>query len=424
MLEVLQAQFRLSERAEPAVVLESQRRQIAMLAEHAHGNSPFWRTRLDAVGYHPEAPVASWFHALPILTRAEAQTAGANLFSTWVPKAHGGVHRVKTSGSTGTPLEISKTELAQLFWFAITLRDSLWHRRDLSGKLAAIRVGAQQGTHVLWSPAYAGYANGPAVTFDARSDLDLQLDWLRTERPQVLLTHASNMRALALRSIERGERLDGLVEARSYSERLADDLRDRVREAWNVPVTDIYSTNEVGYVALQCPESGLYHVQSEDVLIEIVDDDGHPCAPGASGRVIATSLHNYATPLLRYDLGDRATVGGPCRCGRSLPTLERILGRSRNMLRLPGGGSAWPGFPMSTLVRMDAIRELRMIQHSVQEIEIEMVLARPLTAAEEATMKEAVCQRLGHRFDIRLTSLARIDRGAGHKMEDFICRIA
>jgi phenylacetate-CoA ligase len=191
-----------------------------------------------------------------------------------------------------------------------------------------------------------------------------------------------------------------------------------------VPVSDLYSANEVGYVALQCPQSGLYHVQAEDVLVEVIGDDGHRCTTGESGRVVVTSLHNFAMPLLRYDLGDYATVGGPCSCGRTLPTLEGILGRARNMMRLPGGRTAWPGFPMNTLVKLGAIRELKMIQHSLEEIEVQMVLLRALTSSEETTLADAVRARLRHPFNVRLTAVDRIAEGAGRKREDFECRIA
>jgi phenylacetate-CoA ligase len=420
-LEVLQAHFRESERWAPERIAALQRGQVDQLAAHAHAQSAFWRARLDAAGY---GSGAGWWNALPILTRVEAQAAGAGLRARSVPPSHGGVGRATTTGSTGTPLEIAKTELALLFWKAITVRDSLWHRRDLRGKLAAIRVGAERQEGRNWGDAYEGYDCGPGVSFDAREDVDLQLDWLVAERPQILLTHPSNLRALVIRSQERGCTLPSLCEARTYSERLPADLRDLVQAAWGVPLSDLYSANEIGYVALQCPQSGLYHVQSEDVLVEVIGDDGHPCATGESGRVVATSLHNFATPLLRYDLGDFATVGGPCGCGRTLPTLEAILGRSRNMMRLPGGRTAWPGFPLNALVKLRAIRQLKMIQHSLEEIEVQMVLSRALTPGEETTLADAVRTRLRHPFHVRLTAVERIAYGAGHKREDFECRVA
>jgi phenylacetate-CoA ligase len=88
----------------------------------------------------------------------------------------------------------------------------------------------------------------------------------------------------------------------------------------------MYSANETGYLALQCPLSGHYHVQSETVLVEVLDEVGRACRPGETGAVVVTPLQNFAMPLLRYSLGDFAEVGSPCACGRHLPVLKEILG--------------------------------------------------------------------------------------------------
>lgn len=419
-MEVLQSQLRQSERAAPGVIRDLQYRQVNLLAAHAYTNSLFWRDRLDAARFGTDA---NWFTRLPVLTRNELKMAGSSAFALPVPPDHGQVYELKTSGSTGTPLTILKSDQAGLFWNAMTLRDSLWHARDLSGKLAVIRVGVARGSSDRWGDAYAGYTTGPCVSFDARDDTDAQLHWLQSEQPSVLLTHASNLRALAQRSIKLNVSLPQLQEARSFSEQLAPDLRELVREAWGVPLSDLYSANEVGYVALQCPQSELYHIQAEDVLVEVIGDDGNHCATGESGRVIVTSMHNYAMPFIRYELGDYATVGPPCGCGRTLPTIERVLGRIRNMLRLPDGRTAFPGFPLGQLIRVDAIREFKFIQHSLDDIEMELVLTRPLTSEEEIVLTDGVRARLQHPFRVQLTEVQQITRGTSYKREDFECRM-
>lgn len=420
LTHALQRQFLATERLPPESLRAGQQQQIERLAAHAHAQSSYWRRRLEGVGYPRDR---QWFRNLPILTKADVRAAGQSFTARKVPREHGRIHQLKTSGSTGTPLLVAKTDLALQFWHAITVRDSLWHGRNLRGKLAAIRVGATGSRGHNWGPAYQGYECGPGVTFDARADIDAQLDWLLVEQPDVLLTHPSNLAALANRSLARGCRLTALREVRTYSESLPENLRSLVREAWGVPLTDMYSANEVGYMALQCPHSGLYHVQSEDVLLEVIGDDGQPCEPGQCGRVITTSLHNFAMPLIRYDIGDYAIAGPACGCGRTLPTLERILGRKRNMMRLPGGRTAWPGFPMNTLVKLSAIRELKMIQHTLEEVELLLVLERPLSPQEQATLTDAVRVRLGHPFNVRLSPVDRIERGPAHKSEDFECRV-
>src|SRR6185312_7578839 len=104
-----------------------------------------------------------------------------------------------------------------------------------------------------------------------------------------------------------------------------------------IPLVDCYGCQEAGYVAIQCPEYAHYHVQGEMSLVEVLREDGAPCRPGETGRVVITPLHSFAMPLLRYDLGDYAEVGEPCPCGRGLPVLRQIYGRKKETLTLPSG---------------------------------------------------------------------------------------
>jgi phenylacetate-CoA ligase len=174
---------------------------------------------------------------------------------------------------------------------------------------------------------------------------------------------------------------------------------------------------------ISCPDYEHYHVQSENVLVEVVDESGAACAPGAVGRVLVTVLNNFAMPLIRYDIGDYAEAGAPCPCGRGLPVLARIMGRSRNMLRLPGGGTHWPGVPMRALSSVAPLRQFRLIQYSLTGIEVQMVTDRPLTVDEEDALRAALHKRLQYPFDVRFTRLESIARGASYKFEDFVCQV-
>jgi phenylacetate-CoA ligase len=108
---------------------------------------------------------------------------------------------------------------------------------------------------------------------------------------------------------------------------LSAEARNACREAWGVPLAHIYRAEEVGPLALQCPEHEHFHVQSEQALVEVLDAQGMACAPGETGRVVATPLNNFAMPLIRYEVGETAEVGAPCACGRGLPVLTRIMDR-------------------------------------------------------------------------------------------------
>src|SRR5262249_15877820 len=144
-----------------------------------------------------------------------------------------------------------------------------------------------------------------------------------------------------------------------------------VWESWGVPLQDTYTSREGGYMALQCPEHTHYHVQSEAVLLETLDDRGEPCRPGEVGRVVITPLHNFAMPLIRCESGDYAEAGRFCPCGRGLPVLNRIMGRSRNMLRLPKGGRIWPD-----LLPIEKSMDLPIAQYQLAQIDLHVIEAR------------------------------------------------
>lgn len=396
--------------------------QLRYLLRHAQASVPHYAEALR--GLEVDRLDRNTFECLPRLTRQGLQEGFEALKSTAVPAHHGAVVERRSTGSTGMPVRFLQSGIDQVFWNTLTLREHLWQERDFTGKLAAIRVRMKQARWPDWGlPVAALFRTGPGATLDVRTDIEEQLGWLVREDPDYLITHASNLHALAALSIRRGIRLPRLRQARSYSEALRPDLRETVRAAWGVEVADAYSCEEAGYIALQCPRHAHYHVQSENLLVEILDEAGKPCAPGETGRVVLTTLHNFAMPLIRYELGDYAEVGEPCDCGRGLPVLRRIHGRRRNMIALPDGRRHWPSLPSAIWLSVAPIRQFQMIQPAADCLEILYVMERPLTPEERNRLEKLLAERLGHAFFIRWQQVDAIERGPGEKYEDFICRL-
>ncbi|HEX7275899.1 MAG TPA: AMP-binding protein, partial [Acidimicrobiales bacterium] len=327
LLLALQYQLDQSEVLPPDALEGRQLDALHRLLRHAVGTVPYYR---DTPGFAKlagqEAITAEDWRQLPVMSRATLQGAGAGLHSTEVPAEHQPVTEVVTSGSTGPPVRVLGTKVTGMFWQAITLRDILWHRRDMGHKLAAIRADRSDqfppGGMVLpnWAPFLeALYPTGECALLGITRDIATQAMWLVEQDPAYILSYPSNVLALADHFQAKGMSLPGLREVWTYGEALRPELRPRCARAWGVRVIDMYSSQEVGYLALQCPESHTYHVQSESVYLEVLDGAGNPCPSGEVGRVVVSSLHNYASPLLRYEIGDYAAMGGPCGCGRTLP---------------------------------------------------------------------------------------------------------
>ncbi|MCE9638993.1 MAG: phenylacetate--CoA ligase family protein [Betaproteobacteria bacterium] len=420
----LQYQLNQSQWWSAGQLREEQFRQLSVLLLHARETVPFYRQRLAGLDLSRGLDAAS-FAAVPLLTRQDVQTSFDALTSTRVPAAHGKVADGETSGSTGRPVRFRITELGGLFWQVFTLRDHLWHRRDLSGKLASIRGRVQPGTAAGWGPATEGaFRSGPLSMYNTNLPLGEQADWLMRENPAYLISIASNIRALARYCGEHGLRPSALREVRSYGEALHPDIRAICRQAWDVPVVDMYSCAEGGYLALQCPQHEHYHVQSESVLLEVLDREGLPCAPGAVGKVVITPLHNFAMPLLRYELGDYAEVGPACACGRGLPVITQIMGKTRHMLQLPDGGPRFPRFGEAKFHTIAPVRQFQVVQKSLAAIEVNLVVARALTPDEEQKLREHVLAHLKHPFSVSFVYLDDIPRAPSGKYEDFRCEIA
>lgn len=421
----LQFQLERSQWLAPEALRELQLRQLEALLRHAHETVPYYRERWRG-RYDPRRPLSpNAFSDLPVLTRSELQASFDALKSDRTPPDHARVAESRTSGSTGTPVRVLKTGLVQLLWQAIVLREHHWFQRDLGGKLAAIRQGVADGVADGWGPATDGvYRTGRSTTLSIRTDVATQLRWLQTQQPDYLLTYPSNVAELAKTSMARRTPIPRLREVRTFGEILTPEVRELCRKAWNAPVTDAYSSDEAGYLALQCPESGQYHVMSESALVEIIDENGVPCGPGEVGRVVVTPLHNFAMPLVRYELADYAEVGKACPCGRGLPVLERIVGRVRNMLVAADGRRYWPTFGSAGLAGLAPVLQQQLVQISLEAIEVRLVTARPLTPAEEGRLRGHILSKLPAPFEIRFSYHDNLPRGSGGKFEDFVSQVA
>jgi phenylacetate-CoA ligase len=106
-------------------------------------------------------------------------------------------------------------------------------------------------------------------------------------------------------------------------------------------------------MAQPCPHDRL-HVNMEGCMVEVIDDAGQPVRPGQMGRVIVTPFLQTAQPLIRYEQGDLAILGGRCSCGRHAPTLDRVLGRSISIFRHPDGRSIAKLMPDETATLLDS----------------------------------------------------------------------
>jgi phenylacetate-CoA ligase len=410
---------------------ELQFRQLELLLHHAYKTVPYYFGLFDTAGFDTSQPLTpERWSKIPLLTRQLLQDRADELLCHALPSEHGNTFQKKTSGSTGRQIKVTDSDANRLFWQACTLRDHLWHQRDFSGRLISIRSGRSAEDpllvkdHASWGPSTGQvYQTGPSTVFYQRAPIERQAELLRDRDPAYLLLYPSNAVRLADYFRAHDLQLPNLREVMTYGECLMPETRAVCQEAWGVGVSDMYSCEELGYIALQCPHSENYHCQSESVLVEVLDDEGRPCSPGQIGKVVLTSLHNFAMPLIRYQNQDYAEVGPPCPCGRGLPVIKRILGRERNMAKRTDGTRFWPQLSPDIWRSIDAIDELQLVQDDVDHIELRLVCQRPLDASEERSLTDRFAEALGQPFRVSIRYHDETLRHANGKCERFICEV-
>lgn len=421
----LEQGLKVHERLSPDEQAELQSVLLGQLLRHAHAYSPFWRARLEAVGLHPTDRVAPEELArLPVLTRAELQ----DNFDVMRARAPGQApelfRTVATSGSTGRPVRIEQEAAAQMQWqFATARRLDAWHGRDPTKTLAVI-TDTEDGERAGWRPDLV--AEGRIGRVVSRNMIAHQPDelvaWLAQQDGACLLTVPSMARALAEAAIADRTRKIALEQIVTFGERLDAATRALARKAFGARMIGIYGCEEASWIALECPavEGGLHLLSSAHVL-EIVGEDGRPCAPGEPGRVLLTALRSHAMPLIRYELGDIAEWAphtGACACGMSLPLIAEVHGRERSFLRLADGSLKLARLTGEHWARLAPVQEFRLVQYADGLVEAFLRCARPLSEDERRGLEVMLHEVLDPSLHVLLSEVDRIDWPAGWKRHE------
>ncbi|HHY48483.1 MAG TPA: phenylacetate--CoA ligase family protein [Alphaproteobacteria bacterium] len=330
-----------------------QHEQLEHLLRHARANSPFYATRLDPVFRGNGTIDFERWRDLPLLKREDLGKHRDAMLANNVPPHHGEARDFMTSGSSGVPVTIRANGIAALAAQAAEYRAFDWHAIDYSAILCSIvnepgvAVWPEGRRRGPWGPQWAyGSSAGRKVEISFFETYPHMLDFIKRSEASYLVTGATVAHALALEAerLDLGIRLDRVM---TYGSNPTEAGKDAYRRAFGAGMLPRYSSKEANGIAHTCPSGEHYHVHAENILVEVLNAAGEPCAPGETGTVVVTPFLSTHQPIIRYELGDLATVGGPCSCGRTLPVLTEIAGRISHVFRFPDGTSTYRRLPQS-----------------------------------------------------------------------------
>ena len=171
-------------------------------------------------------------------------------------------------------------------------------------------------------------------------------------------------------------------------------MRELIQRVFRTGVFDQYGSREVAGIATECARHEGLHVPLQAVLVEVLRDDGTPTEPGETGRIVVTSLVNYAMPLIRYDIGDLgAWAESPCSCGRVWPLLREITGRISDTFVAADGTLVAGEYLNYVFYLQDWVEKFQVVQESARQVRARIVRRKDLPEvgdAEAAGLEEMV----------------------------------
>jgi phenylacetate-CoA ligase len=411
----------------PQALHDYQTPLLERLCRHAATQTAFYAERLARL-FEAGDPVGGAFlrHRwadIPIIGRAEVSADPTALHARAGPAAIGPGHPILTSGSTGRPVPFLVSDLALVAGFAVFGRMVVDHELDPTRALCWIRA-QRDGDAPLPDggifPNWTIVADGLRYDLTRDATMEQAAAWLARRRPAYLMTYPSIILGVLDALEAAGERVE-LGAVITTGENAHEDFAERVRAGFGARHVDTFASREVGTVAVDCPVAPVKHLSAEIILTEIVRDDGEIATPGEMGRVVATPLYGYSMPLIRYQTGDYAVQGSaaPCVCGRGLPTLERVLGRTRNLLRLPDGSKRSPG-GLGSLGEHLSMRRYQLVQTAVDHCELRYVADPEGRLADFDGARALLQERIGWPLTIDFIPVDDIPRLHGGKFEDCI----
>jgi phenylacetate-CoA ligase len=253
--------------------------------------------------------------------------------------------------------------------------------------------------------------------FVAASDA---LHYLTEHGISYLAVRPMQAQAFALEALRQGimPRLDAIF---TYGTGARPDERTDCLRAFGAQMIVPYSAKEGQLIAFPCQVGTHYHVNEENVLVEIVDAENRPCGIGQPGRVIVTPLHNFAQPLIRYEQGDMAVWGEPCKCGRSLRVIERIVGRQEHLFRFPDGSRVALAVPFELQPVLGA-RYWQIAQTAPLVIEVRYVPLGPV--GDEAPIADIIRRNTHPDVTVTFRRVQEIPRTEAGKFLPYVYEVS
>lgn len=327
---------------------------------------PYYRETFAQIGFDPAAVQSTEDLAqLPFLTKAVIR---ANTEKLKHANARG-LARFNTGGSSGEPLIFFIGSKRVSYDVAAKWRATRWWDVDIGDPEivvwgSPIELGKQDRIKQVRDTLMRTQLL-PAFEM-SEAKLDGFIATICSIKPRMLFGYPSALTHIAKHAQKRNVAMTdlGIKVAFVTSERLYDEQRSTISEVFGCKVANGYGGRDAGFIAHECPQGNM-HLTADDIVVEVVDEQGQVLPAGQAGEIVVTHLSTNDFPFIRYRTGDIGVLGSTaCKCGRGLPMLQDIQGRSTDFV-VASDGTVMHGLSLIYVLReLPGVKAFKVIQES------------------------------------------------------------
>jgi len=395
--------------------------QLRELINYAAQSNTFYRKRFAGLGFEPgDLKSLEDFARIPLLTKDDIRQYNAEMFSTGYSKANT-LHK-RTGGSTGVPLHVYMDYPAASFKMAAVRRHNAWAGWVPGSRIAAVWGDTSRSYSI--KEQLRNYLTDQAIYLDTLNftpeEIDKFLDRIISRRHQILMGHAHSIFRLAEYIRDNSKTAPPLQSIITTAMTLSPEERKTIEEVLKAPVFNRYGCEELSIIASECEAHDGLHIFSEGLYVEFLGDSENIPRP-----LIITDLLNRAMPLIRYDIGD---MGRPdltaCPCGRTLPRLKEISGRTADFLYTP---DRRPVFGISILdtfvIHIQGFKQVQIVQNRYEHLDFYIVKDEKYTSESLTRLDRNVNEIFGPQMGYKVHFVDKIEMTERGKYRFSICRI-
>ncbi len=399
-------------------------RRVRAIVGHAARHVPYYRKLFAEAGVSPdEIRGPEDLSKIPVTTRTDLQRQHpADLVAAGLDPERLVLH--STSGTSGEPLKIRRTLFEEYLLRAFRLKEQLRLGMRPTDRRCSFRVTPPKPAGLERAPGHGELARVIGSRLRTPPELyscdEATLRFLREAEPEVLVGSASRLSWIA-GMVQPGDPVrKRLRYVETAGESCTPEMRRQITESFGVPLIDIYACHEFNLVASECADQGVYHVADWNLILEVVSGD-RSVQPGEQGEVVATGLHSFAMPFIRYRINDLVIRGRDrCTCGAPCSTLTAVVGRTIEEFLMPDGRRVHPYILLRPLVTSAPwLRRYQIVQERTDYIRIKVVAAEEPGAEALALVSHRVGEALGWQAAVEVVVVGEIPAGANGKYRPY-----